>query len=52
MLKGLKSREEKPMTTKLEQQDILEYFQNHPKVYENNYLAQGLFILGWFLGRA
>ena len=49
MLKGLKSREEKPMTTKLEQQDLLKYFQNHPKVYENNYLAQGLFILGWFL---
>lgn len=49
MLKGLKSREEKPMTTKLEHQDILKYFQSHPQVYENNYLAQGLFILGWFL---
>lgn len=51
MLKGLRSKEEKPMTTKLENKDILEYFQNHPQVYENNYLAQGLFILGWFLAR-
>lgn len=44
-----KIMEEKLMTTTLENKQILQYFNNHPEVYENNYAAQGLFILGWYL---
>jgi CRISPR-associated protein Csh1 len=49
LLKGIRKMEEKVMTTTLQNQELLEYFKNHPHVYEENYFAQGLFILGWYL---
>ncbi len=48
-LSGLKSREEKNMTTTLEKQSLLDYFANNSEVYQNDYLAQGLFILGVYI---
>ncbi len=48
-LRGPQIKEEKPMTTTLENPKLIEYFDNHPDVYANNYPAQGLFILGWYL---
>ncbi|MBM4403628.1 MAG: hypothetical protein FJ042_04495 [Candidatus Cloacimonetes bacterium] len=48
-LRGLKSREEKNMTTTLEKQSLLDYFANNSEVYQNEYLAQGLFILGVYI---
>jgi CRISPR-associated protein Csh1 len=48
-LKSQKTMEVKPMTTTLEHDKLLEYFNNHPSIYANNHAAQGLFILGWYL---
>lgn len=48
-LRGLKSREEQTMTTTLEKASLLDYFSNNSEVYKNNYLAQGLFILGVYI---
>ncbi|MCB5278683.1 MAG: hypothetical protein M0Q19_06265 [Candidatus Cloacimonetes bacterium] len=49
LLKGVRKMEEKTMTTTLQKQELVEYFENHPHVYGNNHFAQGLFIMGWFL---
>lgn len=48
-LRGLKSREERNMTTTLEKASLLDYFTNNSEVYQNNYLAQGLFIMGVYI---
>ncbi|HOH98575.1 MAG TPA: TM1802 family CRISPR-associated protein [Candidatus Cloacimonadota bacterium] len=48
-LRGLKSREERNMTTTLEKASLLDYFANNSEVYQNNYLAQGLFIMGVYI---
>ncbi|HNQ43035.1 MAG TPA: TM1802 family CRISPR-associated protein, partial [Candidatus Cloacimonadota bacterium] len=48
-LRGLKSQEERNMTTTLEKASLLEYFANNSEVYQNNYLAQGLFIMGVYI---
>ena len=37
------------MTTTLQHEELLAYFENHQEVYANNPAAQGLFILGWYL---
>ncbi|MCB5251353.1 MAG: TM1802 family CRISPR-associated protein [Candidatus Cloacimonadaceae bacterium] len=48
-LRGLKSQEEQNMTTTLEKASLLDYFSNNSEVYRNNYLAQGLFIMGVYI---
>jgi len=41
--------EGKQMTTQLADEKTLQYFANNAKVYEGNYHAQGLFILGFYI---
>lgn len=48
-LEGVPTMEGRQMTTKLNDVNILQYFANNAKVYEGNYHAQGLFILGNYI---
>lgn len=48
-LRGLTRKEERNMTTSLENVQITQYFSKNAEVYANNYNVQGLFLLGWFL---
>jgi len=48
-IRSQKYMEERPMTTTLEHEELLAYFNNHQDVYADNHAAQGLFILGWYL---
>ncbi len=43
------NKEDRTMTTKLEDKDILNYFENNAETYLDNKYAQGLFLLGKFL---
>ncbi|MDD3536283.1 MAG: TM1802 family CRISPR-associated protein [Candidatus Cloacimonetes bacterium] len=49
LISGIKTEEEKNMTTTLEKAELKEYFANNAAMYENNYPAQGLFILGTYI---
>lgn len=49
LITGIKTEEEKNMTTTLEKAELKEYFANNAALYENNYPAQGLFILGTYI---
>ncbi len=44
-----KKLEEKPMTTTLQNEKLLQYFADNVAVYEGNRHAQGLFILGCYI---
>lgn len=49
-LEGVHSMEEKQMATTLDHDEISKYFHLHVRIYGNNYLAQGLFIMGFYIG--
>ncbi len=48
-LEGVPIMEGRQMTTQLADEKILQYFTNNAKVYEGNFHAQGLFILGYYI---
>jgi CRISPR-associated protein Csh1 len=50
LLEGVSSMEEKQMATTLDHEEIKHYFELHDQIYGNNYLAQGLFIMGFYIG--
>ncbi|MDD2331597.1 MAG: TM1802 family CRISPR-associated protein [Candidatus Cloacimonetes bacterium] len=49
-IEGVHSMEEKQMATTLDHEEISKYFQLNDRIYGNNYLAQGLFIMGFYIG--
>lgn len=50
LLEGVSSMEEKQMATTLDHDEIEKYFKLHDRIYGNNNLAQGLFIMGFYIG--
>ena len=49
LVKIITRKEDKIMTTMLEDPEILKYFENNAETYLNNRYAQGLFILGKYI---
>ncbi len=48
-LEGVPIMEKTNLTSKLQDEKITAYFNTHSQIYENNFYAQGLFILGMYI---
>ena len=48
-LEGVPIMEERKIIAVLQDESLSEYFKTHSDIYENNYYAQGLFILGKYI---
>jgi hypothetical protein len=48
-LEGVPIMEQSNLTSKLQDEKITAYFNTHSQIYENNFYAQGLFILGMYI---
>jgi hypothetical protein len=48
-LEGVSIMEQRNLISKLQDERITVYFNSHSQIYENNFFAQGLFILGMYI---